>query len=96
MLPVVWLPEARKDVVRIVSYIAEYNVEAAQRIREALDASTIYATHFPYMYRVSRRMPGVREISVHPYRVLYRVTSSRIEVVAVVHVRQGFPNTETD
>jgi len=91
MLPVVWLPDAIEAAEKIVDYIGERNPAAAQKIRDAFVASTEFAAHHPYMYRRSQRILGAREISVHPYRVLYRVTATRLEVVVVVHVRQDFP-----
>jgi plasmid stabilization system protein ParE len=36
---------------------------------------------------------GLREVVAHPnYVVLYRVTSSYIEVAAVVHTRRQYPS----
>ncbi|MHB1737714.1 MAG: type II toxin-antitoxin system RelE/ParE family toxin [Acidithiobacillus sp.] len=46
----------------------------------------------PYLYRISDRVPGLREIVAHPnYIVLYRVTATCIEIVNVVHARREFP-----
>jgi plasmid stabilization system protein ParE len=33
--------------------------------------------------------PEVRELIEPPYRVIYRLTGDRVEVVAVVHARRG-------
>ena len=50
------------------------------------------STPTPYLYRISDRVPGLREIVAHPnYLVLYRVTATCIEIVNVVHARREFP-----
>jgi len=91
MLPVVWLSDAIEDAENIVTYVAERNPSVAEKIRDALVACTEYAADHPYMYRRSPRILGTREITIHPYKVLYRVSGDRLEVVAVIHVRQEFP-----
>jgi len=94
MLPIVWLPSADADLEDITDYIGQRNVEAAERLWHRLRSSVKLASSYPYMYRMSRRVPGTREILAHPnYRVLYRVAEQRIEVVNVVHVRREFPRS---
>jgi len=45
----------------------------------------------PYLYRPGR-VAGTREAVVHPnYIVVYRVATEAVEVVAVVHARQHYP-----
>jgi len=48
-------------------------------------------TTFPYMFRVSEKMPGCREIVVYNYLVFYRVTTTHIEVINVKHGIRQFP-----
>ena len=92
MLPIVWKASARNDLREIVRYIANANPAAARRMKSLLEASVLPASTFPYMYRMSERVLGLREIVAHPnYIVLYRVTATRIEVVNVVHARRQFP-----
>jgi toxin ParE1/3/4 len=94
MLPLVWLASAAKDITEIISYIAQENPAAARKLKNRLQDSVIPLAEHPYLYPLSDRIPGVREIVVHPnYLVLYRVACERIEVVAVVHARQQYPNS---
>ncbi len=91
MLPVVWRSSAREDLREIIGYIARANPAAARRIKLLLEASVLPISEHPYLYSVSERVPGLREIIAHPnYLVLYRVTTC-IEVVAVVHARRQYP-----
>jgi toxin ParE1/3/4 len=92
VLPIVWQVSARDDLRQIIRYIANANPAAARRMKSLLEASVAPASTYPYMYRRSERVPGLREIVAHPnYIVLYRVTETRIEVVSVVHARRQFP-----
>ncbi|MNR48598.1 Toxin RelE2 [compost metagenome] len=91
MLPVIWRAAARSDLAEIVTYIAEHNPPAARRIREMLEAAILPAAEHPYLYRLGR-VPGTREVVVHPnYILVYRVAVDCIEVVGVLHARQQYP-----
>jgi len=47
----------------------------------------------PYLYPISERVPGLREIVAHPnYIILYRVTATSVEIINVVHARRQFPS----
>jgi toxin ParE1/3/4 len=37
--------------------------------------------------------PAIREVLEHPYRILYRVTEERVEVLAVIHGARRLPRT---
>jgi len=92
MLPIVWLASADADLASVVEYIGQRNLVAAERLWTRLRACVLPLSEHPYLYPVSERVPGLREIVAHPnYIVLYRVAAERIEVVDIVHARQQFP-----
>jgi toxin ParE1/3/4 len=85
-----WRPEARAELRAILEYIIERNVAAANDLNEAIEAATTALPDHPLLYRIGR-VPGTREIVVHPnYLVVYRI-SDWIEVVTVLHARQKYP-----
>ncbi|WP_433766530.1 type II toxin-antitoxin system RelE/ParE family toxin [Pseudomonas putida] len=87
-----WRPEARAELRKILSYIRDLNPEAAIELFQSIETSTTALLEHPYLYRLGR-VPGTREIVVHPnYLVIYQVTD-RIEIVSVVHARQEYPST---
>lgn len=91
MLPVEWRDEARGDLRQIISFIAERNPEAAERLRAAIEHAAEGLPAFPYMYRPGR-VAGTREVVVHPnYILIYRVGIDRIEIVSVIHARRNYP-----
>lgn len=92
MLLIEWRASAREDLAEIVGFIAQHNPAAARRMMALIEAAVLPAAEHPYLFR-SGRVPGTREIVAHPnYVVVYRVTSTVIEVVAVVHARQQYPD----
>jgi len=92
MLPVFWLETADTDLANITEYIGQHDVSAAERMWIRLRNCVLPLSEHPYLYPISERIPGLREIVAHPnYIVLYRVTETRIEIVNVVHARRNFP-----
>lgn len=92
MLPIFWLESADADLAAITDYIGQHDVSAAERLWERLRASVLPLSEHPYLYRISDRVPGLREIVAHPnYIILYHVTATCIEIVSVVHARREFP-----
>lgn len=91
MLGVVWLDEAIADLIDIVTFIAAENPSAARRLKNLLESAPLPLTEHPYLYP-NGRIPGTREVVVHPnYVLVYRVTAERIEIVNVLHARQEYP-----
>lgn len=94
-LPIIWRASARSDLAAIIRYVANVNPLAARRLRQVLMESVLPVSEHPYLYRQSQTVPALREIVAHPnYIVYYRVTSSCIEVVNVIHTRREFPEQE--
>lgn len=89
-----WRPEARAELWQILNYIGDRNVAAAIDLSQAIEAATSALPEHPYLYRFGR-VPGTREIVVHPnYLVVYQVTD-RIEIVSVLHARQQYPEHQS-
>ena len=92
MLPVVWSVDAESDLFEIITYIGERNFNAAEKLWNLLNDSVLLLSQHPYLYRQSERILGAREIVVHPnYVVVYKVSTTSIEVLRVLHARQEFP-----
>lgn len=91
MLPAVWRKSARAGLLEIIRYIANEDPQAARQLKERLEPAVLPLSEHPYLYRPGR-VPGTREIVVHPnYLVIYRIAAEHIEVVSVLHARQEYP-----
>ncbi|EJN22933.1 addiction module toxin, RelE/StbE family [Pseudomonas sp. GM78] len=85
-----WRPEARSDLLQILSYIGDRNLVAALELNQAIETATSTLPEHPYLYRCGR-LPDTREIVVHPnYLVVYRV-ADQIQILSVLHARQEYP-----
>jgi toxin ParE1/3/4 len=88
--PLVWRAEARDDLVAIITYIADRNLPAAERLRAAIEHTAERLPAHPYIHRPGH-VAGTREAVVHPnYIIIYRVAEA-IEILAVLHARQQYP-----
>ena len=91
MLQLRWRPQADTDVETIFSYIADHNLAAAVRLRDAIMACAERLPEHPYMYRRGRA-PRTREAVVHPnYILINEVGADAVEVMRVIHARREYP-----
>ena len=90
---VIWSTKAIGQLQAIYGYIAENSPPYATNMIERLHARAGQLEAFPDS---GRPVPedqggGAREVFEHPYRVVYEVHDSRVEILAVVHMRQEGP-----
>lgn len=91
MLPIVWNAQAEDDLLSIIEFIGERDPWAAERLGEAIRASTWPLPEHPYLFRPGRVL-GTREIVAHPnYIIVYRVELASIQILRVLHSRQEYP-----
>ncbi|NBX05841.1 MAG: type II toxin-antitoxin system RelE/ParE family toxin [Betaproteobacteria bacterium] len=87
-----WLPQAQRNRLEQLDYIAQDNPLAAIRQDEQIERQiNILVTH-PKMGRPGR-VAGTRElvISGTPFVVIYRLQGPNIEVLRLLHSAQQWP-----
>jgi len=93
----VWTQEALKHLTAIYDYIAADSPTYALRIIDRITNRLEQLSAFPNSG--SRVLeyddPSVRELLEGSYRIIYRVKTERIEVVAVIHAAQMLPPEES-
>ena len=90
-MKLVWRPEALNDRNTILSYIADRNLAAAERLAQDVADCTARLLVTPSMYRPGR-VPSTREAVIRPnYILVYRVTADAVEIVNFIHSRQRYP-----
>lgn len=88
---VTWRPAASADLLAIVEYIAEDNLDAAQGLKDDIEAKAAQLAQHPTLGRVGR-VKGTRELVAHPnYILIYRMAGKVVEVLRVKHARQQWP-----
>ena len=91
-MTIVWSPRAVRHLARLRNVIAEDRPVAAENVAATiLDSVDLLALH-PGLGRAGR-VPGTRELVVQgtPYVVPYRVRDDRLEIIAIFHGRQRWP-----
>ena len=92
-MTVVWSRRAIDNLIALRDYIAEDNPRNAGSVaRQILDAVELLTTH-PNIGRPGR-ITGTRELVVAgtSYVIPYRVRGGRLELLAVFHGRQKWPD----
>lgn len=94
-MKVYWTSEARLRLLEIHAYIAERSPRAAREVVARMLRRSRELASRPL---VGRRLPeyphdDLREVLERPYRLVFRVTGQRIEVVTVKHYRQRLPGS---
>ena len=86
-LKVSWSPEAVRDVKLIAEYLSTDSAFFAKTVVAKLTSS---ARNLGMLPNIGKMVPGIndnalREIPVYSYRLVYRVETYQILIVAVVH-----------
>ena len=91
-MTIVWSARAVRHLARLRAYIAKDKPDAARQVAATILASVELLAEQPGLGRAGR-VPGTRELVVPgtPYLVPYRVRDDRLEIVAVLHGRQRWP-----
>ena len=91
-MTVVWSARAVRDLAQLRAFIATDRPSAAATTATAILSSVELLAERPALGRPGR-LPGTRERVVPgtPYLVPYRVRGDRLEVIAVLHGRQRWP-----
>ena len=83
----VWSPEAVEDIESIASYIERDSPWYAKAVVSRIIATAEAIPEYP---QIGKMVPeigsaAIRERLVYSYRVIYRVESTRILMIAVIH-----------
>ena len=89
---IVWSPRAIEHLKHLRAYIAQDNPKAANRVAAAQLEAVERLAELPNLGRPGR-VAGTRELVVPgtPYVIPYRLRGDRLEIIAVFHGRQKWP-----
>lgn len=86
-----WRESARADLLAIVDYISDDDPDAAQRLKDEIEAKVTKLLEHPKLYR-SGRVAGTREMVVLPnYLVIYAESALAVTILRVLHAAQQWP-----
>ena len=89
-MKILWTDPAIDDLRNLLAYIAKDSEEYASTFVEKIILSVDKLTDFPGLGRMvpEADQEVIRELLYHNYRIIYRVGSELIEILAVVHGRR--------
>lgn len=88
MLPVDYLPNARRDFDESFDWYAARSAPAAARFVNALDSALAAIATDPNRFAAIDDFHRQCPVSRFPFRVVYRVATDRIVIVAIAHAKR--------
>ncbi len=83
-----WREDARADLLAIIDFISDDNADAAQRLKDDIEAKTSKLPGHPRLYRPGR-VDGTREMVVRSnYLVVYAENAHAISILRDLHAAQ--------
>ena len=93
MLHLEWKTPAVADLLAIVDYISDDNPDAAQALKDEIEARVSRLREHPRLYRVGR-VEGTREMVVRSnYIVVYAEDADTVTILRVLHAARRWPPT---
>lgn len=91
---VVWAETAENDLLKIIEYIAEDSPSTALKILNKIIKQVTGLTTYTERYRVVPELHdhGIniyREMVIDPWRILYRISDSKMFVLTVIDSRRN-------
>ena len=89
---VIWSIPAKQDLKKIYDYIARDSKYYAEKVSEDILERSEKLNEFPEIGRIVPEIGevNIREVIVYSYRLIYQISSDKIEVLALIHCKQDF------
>ena len=89
-----WTQNALAHLDNIYEYIAVNSTTYARRMVDKITTRSTRIADFPYSGREvpEYEAPDIRELIEYPYRIIYRIKTDQIDVLAIIHGARQFPD----
>ena len=89
---VIWAIPAKQDLKKIYDYIARDSKYYAEKVSQDILERSEKLNEFPEIGRIVPEIGevNIREVIVYSYRLIYEISSDKIEVLALIHCKQDF------
>jgi plasmid stabilization system protein ParE len=88
MLPVDFLPGARRDFDESFDWYSQRSAQAAIRFANAVDAALMTVAGNPMLFATRDGVHRECPVKKFPFRLIYRLAESRVLVVALAHAKR--------
>ncbi len=89
---VIWSIPAKQDLKKIYDYIARDSKYYAEKVSQDILERSEKLNEFPEIGRIVPEIGevNIREVIVYSYRLIYEISSDKIEVLALIHCKRDF------
>ncbi|MBN1804997.1 MAG: type II toxin-antitoxin system RelE/ParE family toxin [Sedimentisphaerales bacterium] len=89
---VIWSRPAKDDLKRIFDYIASDSKYYAVKVSQEFIDKSEQLVKLPQMGRTVPEIEdsNIRELIIYSYRLIYEISSDRIEILTIIHGKQDF------
>lgn len=90
--PLEWSPRSLKHIKAIRDHIAADNLTAAMAVLTEIKEKAENLSEFGMLGHQGRAI-GTRELVIpqYPYTLIYKLTSTKVKIIAVVHQSKKYP-----
>lgn len=92
---VIWSIPAKDDLKKIYDYIDRDSKFYATKVSQEFVEKSEGLGKFPKIGRIVPEIGNlnIRELIIYSYRLIYEISSDRIEILAIIHGKQDFWGT---
>ena len=93
-----WSIPAKQDLKQVYDYIARDSKFYAAKVSQDIVDKSEKLFNFPKIGRIVPEIdnPNIRELIIYSYRLIYRVSTNTIEILALIHGKQDFSSGNFD
>lgn len=90
---VIWSDPAKEDLKKIYDYIAGDSKYYAIKVSQEFIEKSEQLVELPKMGRIVPEIEdsNIRELIIYSYRLIYKISPNRTEILAIIHGKQHFP-----
>ncbi len=87
MVEVTIMPTAVQDIKRIVKYVHKKSVQNAEKFYDEINQKIASLQRFAERGSLVKEItsPQLREVKLYHYRIIYRCTDDKVQVITVHH-----------
>ncbi len=93
-----WTELALGHLSSLRDYIAQNSLQYAQRMLDRITRRSMNLATAPFMGWMVQEYDdeSIREVLEYPYRIIYKVLTDRIDILAIVHSARRLPRNLAD
>ena len=90
------MPSALQDIISIMAYVHTRSVQNAEKLHQEIKENLASLQQFPERGSLVKEVKKeqLREIRLYHYRIIYRCTSDKVQVLTIHHSARLLTNNQ--